>query len=54
MAKKDCAFWALAVSFVFGVALDWPVWSKFITIVLAGTVLVQVCRRLFAAYGKEC
>lgn len=53
MAKKEWTFWALVISFVFGVALHWPLWCKIITILLAGAVLVQVCRRLFRAYEKE-
>ena len=53
MAKKEWGFWALVVSFVFGVALEWPVWSKFITITLAGAVLAQVCGRLAQAYGGK-
>lgn len=53
MAKKESTFWALAVSFVFGVALHWPLWSKFITILLSGAVLAQVSRRLLKSYGKK-
>ena len=53
MKKQDSAFWFLIVSLIFGVALHWPTWSKFITILLSGTVLVQVSNRLFHAYIKE-
>lgn len=53
MKKQDTPFWALAVSLVFGVALHWPAWLKLITILLSGTVLVQVSSRLFQAYGKQ-
>lgn len=53
MKKNDTAFWALAVSFVFGAALHWPVWLKLITVLLSGTVLVQVSSRLLQAYGKQ-
>lgn len=52
MAKKEWTFWALVVSFVFGVALEWPLWLKFITIVLAGAVLAQAGGRLIQACGK--
>ena len=53
MKKQDTPFWALVVSLVFGVALHWPAWLKLITILLSGTVLVQVSSRLFQAYGKQ-
>ena len=53
MKNKEWTFWALVISFVFGVALCWPLWCKIITILLAGAVLVQVCQRLFKACSKE-
>lgn len=53
MKNKEWTLWALVISFVFGVALYWPLWCKIITILLSGAVIVQVCRRLLKAYGKE-
>lgn len=53
MKKNDITFWALAVSFVFGVALHWPVWARIATICLSITVLAQICRRLLRACEAE-
>lgn len=53
MNKQDTPFWGLIVSLVFGISLHWPIWCKLITILLAGSVLVQISNRLFQAYGKE-
>lgn len=53
MKRKDLSFWAMALAFIFGVSLQWPLWLKFITIVLSGVVLVQVSTRFFQAYSKE-
>ena len=53
MKKQDSAFWFLIVSLIFGVALHWPALSKFLMILLYGTVLVQVRNRLYHAYIKE-
>lgn len=52
MKKNDTAFWALAVSFVFAPPWHWPVWLKLITVLLSGTVLVQVSNRLFSGFWK--
>ena len=49
MKKQDTPFWALAVSLVFGAALHWPAWLKLITVLLSGTVLVQVSSRYWHA-----
>lgn len=53
MKKQDTPFWALVVSLVFGVALHWPAWLKLITVLLSGTVLVQVSNWLFQAFGRQ-
>ncbi|MEM0529575.1 hypothetical protein WGC32_04490 [Zongyangia sp. HA2173] len=53
MNKKDLSFWALVISFVFGVSLRWPVWIKLITIVLSGMVLVQVSNKLLKTFNKK-
>lgn len=53
MRKENTPFWALVVSLVFGIALHWPVWSKLITILLSGAVLIQICNRIFRIYGKR-
>lgn len=53
MKKQDIPFWALVVSLTFGVALHWPLWSKFITILLSGAILVQVSNQIFKAYGRR-
>ena len=53
MKKHDILFWMLVVSFVFGVALEWPIWSRFTTILLAGSVLIGIVQRLCRAYGKN-
>ena len=52
MKKQDAVFWALVVTFIFGVALHWPLWFKLITLVLAGMVLAQVCGRFAQTYSK--
>ena len=53
MKKNDMTFWALAVSFVFGATLHWPVWARIATICLSITVLAQICRRLLQARKTE-
>ncbi len=53
MRKQDMVFWALVVALIFGVALGWPLWARLIVILLAGSVLVEVSSRIFAAFGKE-
>lgn len=53
MKKQDITFWALIVSFVFGVASQWSIWMKFITIILSGIVLVQVIKKLFNVCRKK-
>ena len=53
MKKQDAPFWGLVLSFIFGVGLDWPLWIKIITILLAGMVLAQVTGRFVQAIGKE-
>ena len=52
MIKRDMLFWMLTVSFVFGIALNWPVWCKFFVIIFSGGVLLQVSNPLFKAYKK--
>ena len=52
MIKRDMLFWMLTVSFIFGVALNWPAWCKFFVIIFSGGVLLQVSNRLFKAYIK--
>lgn len=51
--KQDVTFWALVVSFIFGVSLRWPLWLKLAVILLSGSVLAQIARRLFEACKKE-
>lgn len=53
MKKKDAAFWALAVSFIFGVALHWPLWLRLLTIVLSGEELAQVAGKVIHVYLPE-
>ncbi len=53
MIKRDMLFWMLTVSFVFGIALNWPVWCKFFVIIFSGGVLFQVSSRLFKAYKSR-
>lgn len=53
MKKKDLSFWTLSLIFIFGVAVRWPLWSKLITIVLSGMILVQASTQFFQAYSKE-
>ena len=53
MIKRDMLFWMLTVSFIFGVALNWPVWCKFFVIIFSGGVLFQVSSRLFKAYKSR-
>lgn len=53
MIKRDMLFWMLTVSFIFGVALNWPVWCKFFVVIFSGGVLSQVSNRLFKAYKKQ-
>lgn len=53
MRKQDMVFWALVVALIFGVALGWPLWARLVVILLAGSVLVDVSSRVFAALGKE-
>lgn len=53
MRKQDIVFWALVVALIFGVALGWPLWARLVVILLAGSVLVEVSSRVFAALGKE-
>lgn len=51
--KPDAIFWSLVVSFIFGLSLHWPLWSKLTTILLSGAVLVQVSNQFFRVYAKE-
>lgn len=51
--KQDVTFWALVVSFLFGVSLRWPLWLKLAVILLSGSVLSQAACRLFRARRKE-
>ena len=53
MKKQDAPFWGLVLSLIFGAGLDWPLWAKILTILLAGTVLAQVAGRVVQALGKE-
>ena len=53
MDRENKTFWALAVSFVFGVSLNWPTPLRIITILLSGAVMIGVIDRIFAAYGPS-
>ena len=53
MKNKDAAFWALAVSFIFGAALHWPAMLRLLVIALAGSVLAQIAGRICDAYQTE-
>lgn len=53
MDRENKTFWALAVSFVFGVSMNWPTPLRIITILLSGTVMIRVVDRLFTAYGPN-
>ena len=53
MKKQDAPLWGLVLSLIFGVGLDWPLWAKMLTILLAGAVLAQVTGRVVQALGKE-
>lgn len=53
MNRYSIPFLALLVSLVLSIALGWPAWLRYTTIVLACGVLAQVAFRLFKAFRKE-
>ena len=53
MKKQDISFWTLVVSFIFGVSLNWPLWSRNVTILLSGAVLLGVFRKIYGAYREN-
>ena len=53
MKKQDIPFWMLIISFIFGVSLNWPLWARFVTILLSGSVLLEIFQKVYDAYKSK-
>lgn len=52
--KNENLFWALVISFTFGVALKWPPALKILTIGTSLLVLIDTIPQLYSTVKRSC